>query len=155
MSIFNKIEGVIKKVEKVGVLEQKQQPINEAPAKEALPPKTLTFTLSKGFKGFNKFHMTVYGNNEVEKNNTKFIDSLSGKTITFVSDHNNEKRFYKVYIDNLQVGSIFEDIQINALDNEYIEKVYAKVEEKTGLNKEGKPIKEKRIYLFVKYIDKE
>lgn len=101
--------------------------------------------------------MVVYGNKEAEENTKSFTSDLSGKTIKFKSAYFESgldlQRYYKVYIDNLLIGSIFDLPQVKALDKEYIEKVYAKLEEKTGIDKEGELIKEKRIYLFVKYID--
>lgn len=93
--------------------------------------KEYTFTLSKGFRGYKRFPISIHGHKESEKNNKALKDTdLREHKLTFkpgASDTYKEP-FYQVFIDGLQVGSIFDKDQINSINYGRIEAVFARSE---------------------------
>ena len=89
---------------------------------------------SKGFKGFKKFRVVVFGNEESEKNMNYFYNKdLSNSVFEFVSKQENDYKLMCLYIDNLKVGTIFDDDQIYAIENGLIEKIHAEPKEEIVL----------------------
>ena len=89
---------------------------------------------SKGFKGFKKFRVVVFGNEESEKNMNYFYNKdLSNSVFEFVSKQENDYKLMCLYIDNLKVGAIFDDDQIYAIENGLIEKIHAEPKEEIVL----------------------
>lgn len=116
------------------------------------PAKEYAFELSSGFRGYKKFHITVYGNAEAENNNELLKDAdLKHKPIVFrESQADNGKLFLQVRIDGMLVGSIFDDTQIKDMASGRITAVYAKVEPETVAGG-GEIITKQRARLFVQY----
>lgn len=115
--------------------------------------KAFSFTLAKGFRGFKRFPITIYGNKESEKNNEllKAAD-LRGHILTFMpgSSSTYKEPFYQIFADNLQIGSIFDADQINSINSGKIEEVFARSEpESTMIN--NKVVERPYMRLFVKY----
>lgn len=89
---------------------------------------------SKGFKGFKKFRVVVFGNEESEKNMNYFYNKdLSNSVFEFVCKQENDYKLMCLYIDNLKVGAIFDDDQIYAIENGLIEKIHAEPKEEIVL----------------------
>ena len=111
-----------------------------------------TFILDDHYRGFKRFHMVVYGDKESEMNNERFSEDLSGHEIKFIKDTYDGKLFYKVYIDGLKVGAIFDEDQIRIIENGCIDAVYAHVEEQIAMDYKGKKNRH-RIKLLIKRND--
>lgn len=113
-----------------------------------------TYVLQKHFRGYKRFHITIYGDKEAERNNEKLSGDLAGKSLTFVETISNSftepKHYYIVYLDDMRVGAIYNEEQVYYLSNLLITAVYAKVEEELDFENK-KEITRKRIRLFVKY----
>ncbi len=127
--------GLFKKKEKEP---QTQTKISEENKKIYIIP------YSKHFKGFKNFPVVVFGNDVSMENSEKLYNcDVSNYEFKFVclNSYNNNGRFAFVYINNMQVGSVFDIEQINAIENGRIEKIH--VEKKEN---------DKRFSFFVKYI---
>lgn len=117
--------------------EQKQIDRNE---------KRYNISYSTHFKGFKTFPVVVHGNEETEKNNKLLLNNdFSNSVFEFVCyDENTQKyngRVCNVFIDNLKVGSVFDEEQIKQIETGQIVKIH--VEKKNN----------ERLTYFVKYAD--
>lgn len=118
------------------------------------PPKQqqfngFSYVLAKGFRGFKRFPITIHGNQLAENNNELLKDAdLRGHTLAFMpgSSPNYKEPFFIVLVDNLQIGSIFDTEQIQAISSGKIVEVFARPEEENVMN----TIRH-RIRVFVKY----
>ena len=115
--------------------------------------KEYTFTLSKGFRGYKRFPISIHGHKESEKNNKALKDTdLRSHTLTFkpgASDTYKEP-FYQVFIDGLQVGAIFDADQVKAINSGRIEEVFARSETQAVIGNKNiinRPV----MRVFVKY----
>lgn len=110
-------------------------------------PTGIKFKQSKGFKGFKSFPMSIHGYKPAERNNRLLKNNdFSDYTITF----HPVKNFFVVYLNNFDVGAIYDKEQIELLMTDQIEAVYAKHESKREFN--GRDFEDMHyIKLFVKY----
>ena len=126
----------------------KQQPVK---------PSQIKFILAKHFRGFKRFPMVVHGYKEAEENNERLKDmDFPEHIITFRSGSSAtyKEPFYQVFIDNLNVGAIFDREHVKSIKDGNITAVYAKSEEEDVAS--GKRVvKRHRIRLFVKYKEAE
>lgn len=109
--------------------------------------KEYSFILKDHFKGYTRFPMVIYSNKYKTAliNNCKLSDPLPGKEIIFTECKSEDNQiFVRVFIDNLLIGWIFEELQIKQLRK--IEAVYAMIEIKPHLEEYNK-----RVNLFVKF----
>ena len=109
------------------------------------------FTISKGFKGYKKFPMVVYGD-DLSMNNNELLKGADfrGHTIIFRPSTANNAPFFQVFIDNIKVGAIFDKEQIQALNSGRVVSVFALPEEEKVAG-QGKIVTRNKIRLFVKY----
>lgn len=114
--------------------------------------KEYTFTLSKGFRGYKRFPISIHGHKESEKNNKVLKDTdLREHKLTFKpASSSTTASFYQVFIDGLQVGSIFDKDQINSINYGRIEAVFARSEKEAVMGPK-KIIERPVMRLFVKY----
>ena len=135
----------------MGLFSKKTKPVED----KAPELRTFSFVLKDHFRGYKRFPISIYGDPEAVQNNEMLSGDLSGRSIKFVeaiSDAFTEpKHYYIIYLDDIKVGHLFDDEQIEKLNNNQILEVYARIEEKEYLNKKKKTETEKRIKLFVKY----
>ena len=109
------------------------------------------FVLSKGYRGFKKYHMTVYGDATSEENNRYYFDTVfPGKRISFVEAKYDDRFFLRVLLEGRKIGAIFNEDQVTAMMDEEIEAVYAKSETEVVVGV-GSYEERPRIRLFVKY----
>ena len=112
-----------------------------------------TFIQAKGFRGFKRFPIVVYGNEIAEQNNERLsYEDMSGKRIIFKPQTGNPP-FYAIYIENYRIGAIFDKEQISSIKNNKFTDVYVKFEEENVISKIG-VLKTHRARLFVKYKEK-
>ena len=127
------------------------------PKQQPVKPSQIEFILAKHFRGFKRFPMVVHGHKEAEENNERLKDmDFPDHTIAFRpgSSPTYKDPFYLVFIDNLNVGAIFDKEHIKSIKDGKITAVYAKSEEENVAS--GKNIvKRHRIRLFVKYKEAE
>ena len=103
--------------------------------------KTYKIPYSNHFKGFHHFLVSVYKNEEAEKNNRFFLNiDLSDSAFEFVCIGDEPNRFAKLLIDGLEVGTIYDSKQIKAIESGNIEKIHARPKENDD-----------RLTFFVKY----
>ena len=96
---------------------------------------------SKRFKGFKHFIVTVHGYEIAEKNNLAILDKdLSNSQFEFVCFNYENGRMAQLLIDGLNVGAVFEESQINAIENGLIEMIHSEVKQN-----------QERLTYFVKY----
>ena len=122
-------------------------------SKQPAKPQQIEFILAKHFRGFKRFPMVVHGHKEAEENNERLKDmDFPGHTIMFCpgSSPTYKDPFYLVFIDNLNVGAIFDKEHVKSIKDRNITDVYAKSEEETTISKGRTDIRH-RIRLFVKY----
>ena len=106
------------------------------------------FILAEHFRGFKSFPMIVHGDSESEQNNKFFKDAnMPGKTILFIDE---DPKRISIHIDGKKVGTLFDDDCIKKVRNDAFDKVYAKVETETVVEKKG-TVTRPRIKLFVHY----
>ena len=118
--------------------------------KPKLKMREHTFTLAKGFKGYKKFPMVVYGD-DLSMNNNELLKGADfrGHTIVF-TPATADKPYFQVFIDNIKVGAIFDGEQIHALNSGNVVSVFALSEDENVIG-QGKVVTRNRIRLFVKY----
>lgn len=115
-----------------------------------LHEKRYAIPYSKHFRGFKKYHVTVYGYEEAMKNNKYFcsipLDDLNVEFVCLdMTDRVKPKRMAKVFINGLNVGAIFESGEpkkIADIENGEIVAVHVEKDEN-----------EQRLKFFVKYRD--
>jgi hypothetical protein len=127
----------------MGLFNRKQKTIEQKQEFEK-DEKKYIIPYSKGWRGFKKFPVVVYGDEETENNNRILCkQDVSNCTFEFVCF--NEKTIYYdgrmclIYIDGVKVGAIYDNEQIQQIENGQIEKIH--VENKTDY----------RFSYFVKY----
>ena len=114
--------------------------------------KQFEFVITKGFRGYKKLYLTVYGNEESEKNNEHFTGcELSHKTAVFEYYRNESSGFILVYIDGLKIGALFDESQIMNFLNNKIEAIHAHMKEETIATSRGAIVRH-RVELFAKII---
>jgi hypothetical protein len=110
--------------------------------KKPEPAKKVTeyhFTTAKHFRGFHKFLMTVYGDQEAMKNQEKFRDrDTTGLPIVF-RDYGEGAA---VILDGLKIGTIYRE-QLQTLRSGAITDVYVKFEDADGVFRAHLIVKEK------------
>ena len=92
--------------------------------------KKYTIKVSSHFKGFKRFPVVIHGNETSEQNNDFFLKTSLDNTTLFEFVVFNEKtisfegRMSLVFINNRQVGAVFDPEQIQAIENNMIEKIH-------------------------------
>lgn len=117
--------------------------------------KQYDFIQASGFRGFKKYHMTVYGDAVAEANNERLCNAVTkGMRISFVEgkSDNYKDPFLLVFLDGQKIGAIFDVDQVEAMTNGRIEAVYVKFEAETIVGND-KTITRHRARLFVKYCE--
>ena len=125
----------------MGIFKRKQNKIEEIKTDE----KKYIIPYSKGFKGFKRFPFVVHGDEISEQNNKKILNNdISNSDIEFICFNCKTSKFdgrlTQIFIDGLQIGAIFENEQINLIENGQIEKIHFE-----------KDLTRERLILFVKY----
>lgn len=125
----------------------------------ATPPfdrdmKEYQFPYSKGFRGFKRFNLIVHGNEESEKNNEKYYkNDFSNSTFMFKCfNYDAGQRVAQLFIDGHQIGAVFDDNMIYAIENGLIEKVHVEPREDFILGDKCTEVRH-RITLLVKYVN--
>lgn len=101
---------------------------------------------SNHFKGFKKFAFVVYGNDEAMENNEVLCSKdLSNSTFEFLCQNCKTKyfdgRMALLYLNGIKIGAIFDENELEIIENNQIEKVHLE------------PGADKRLHLFVKIIE--
>lgn len=139
--------------------------IGKAKPKTTKPQKQDTFQknlrkyvipYSKGFRGFKIFPVVVHGNKETEQiNEHMYNKDISNSIIEFVCfNYNEHDRMAQIHIDGKNVGAIFNDDQLYAIENNLIEKIHAEPHEDISIGKHS-TITTHRFRWLVKYKSQE
>ena len=107
---------------------------------------------SKNFRGFKRFKMVVYGNDEIRANNEKYYNKdFSESTFVFrCFNCESGERIAHLYIDGIKMGTIFGPDQLFAIENDLIEKVHVEPDEEVILGDKCTEVRH-RITLIVKF----
>lgn len=125
------------------------------PPKPAEPiRKVYEIPYSKGFRGFKRFHLTVHGDKESEKNNEKFYNNdFSGSKFEFVCfNYDGLNRVAVLFIDGIKMGCVYDDDQIQAIESGSIERIHIEPKEEVVVGKDNTETRH-RISVLVKYKD--
>ena len=92
--------------------------------------KTYLFHQAKGFRGFHRYPIVTFGNDTAMKNcDTLANKDLSDCNIIFKEAKYAQGTYLQVFIDNLQIGSIFKEDQINDMQNGKILDIHVRFEQ--------------------------
>lgn len=113
----------------MGIFKHKDKRTEETPSIER-NEKRYIIKVSSHFRGFQRFPVVIHGNETSEQNNDFFLNtSLDNTTLfEFVVFYERtiafEGRMALVFINNKQVGAVFDTEQIQAIENDLIEKIH-------------------------------
>lgn len=117
-------------------------------------PKLNTYSrpFAKHFKGFKRFPVVQHGIGDAEANCKYLSDNgIQSDTVIFVEKMSRNNELYiEVYVDNRQIGSIFDSEQIKAVQSEAFSDVHVRFETQTIVGKRSSEEREHAL-VFVKY----
>lgn len=109
--------------------------------KSSIDEKRYVIPYSKNYRKFKHFIVSVHGNNLAEKNNSILLNKdLSNSQFEFVCFNYDNGRMAQLLIDGMIVGAVFENEQIQAIENGLIEQIHSEIKQEQG-----------RLTFFVKY----
>ena len=120
--------------------------------KNTLELQSYKFPISKSFRGFKRFSVIQHGIGDSEKNCAQLSGmDISKSYISFVEKLSKDGQMYfEVYIDDKQIGSVFDSDQIQSIRSGMITDVHIHFEAEEVITQTSTE-ERKKAKVFVKY----
>lgn len=92
--------------------------------------KTYNFGQSPNFRGFKRYPITTYGNDQAMKNCDLLSSKDISKSMVYFKEATYDGGIYlQVYVDDMIIGAIFDSDQIESMKKEQISAIHVRFEQ--------------------------